>query len=661
MKNKKDAAVYLSVFEGVILLACILIPQFSGRLLSSGIFYFLFQLFFVFVPGLAIWLLVNKDEASLPSLIGFSYFYGTAVLLLEYLICVFVHQPLLISVLVSLLGFYGIYRKREKLEVIHADGFSYFPLLVLSLMLLVCFFGVTLANPVPSDGNAVAFNKDFLFWVGSSIAFTKDFPVQDFRLAGFPFYYHYFSNIVVAQSSLILHQEVSELSFLYSYIFPCILLSYGSFVLFKRVLKRKFFVALGVLLSLFTEGSVSFLASHLYFCAFGFDYAYGLSMLGIAYLYDMYQKDRYGFCDLFITFVLLLCSTVYKGPVCLVVLIAYGIVAFDLLLRKRFKTGFLFGLVWLAAFAGSYALFLVDITGQLETTNDLMFLGPLGAFNNNAWAIEILNELLEKGMADNGVTRILALILYIFRNNKVSMVLLLIASLYFLWKLFREKKADVFLLSLLCIGFFGILLTINTYQDGNSQMYFIMSMFPYGILAGLYAINSLQIKNEILIYCILACLVFVSYEDVHRFISERAIDTAKESIALSKGGSSRGYKRYTFTYEEYEMALWIKENTPEDALITLDYFEYDGKRKEEMLGVFSCRYVWNDGQYADATETSRRRKIVERLFEGDKSALEELQKEKVSYVIETTSINPARLEGLEQVYASENYIIYKVK
>ena len=70
MKNKKDAAVYLSVFEGVILLACILIPLFSGRLLSSGIFYFLFQLFLVFVPGLAIWLLVNKDEASMPSLIA---------------------------------------------------------------------------------------------------------------------------------------------------------------------------------------------------------------------------------------------------------------------------------------------------------------------------------------------------------------------------------------------------------------------------------------------------------------------------------------------------------------------------------------------------------------------------------------------------------------
>ncbi len=661
MRIKKDLSIYLAAFEGVLLLSCLLIPLCSGRAVASGVSYFVFQFFCVFVPGLCIWLFVNKDEASITSLIAFSYFYGTAVLLLEYLITVFLHQALLISVLVSLLAIYGIYVRRKKLEKIDVDGFSYLPLFILVLILVLCFYGVTLANPVPSEGNSVIFNKDFLYWVGTSIAFTKDFPVQDFRLVGFPFYYHYFSNVIVAQSSFILHMEVSELSFLYSYIFPCVLMSYGSFVMFDRFLKNKFFVVLGVLFALFTEGSVSFLASHLYFCAFGFDYAYGVSMLGIAYLYDMYRNDRYTANDLFVTFAILVYTTVQKGPVCLVVLIAYGIVAFDLLLQKRFKTGFLFGLVWLGAFVGSYALFLVDITGKLETTNGLMFLGPLGAFNNNVWAIEILSDLIADGMADNGLTRILALLIYIWRNNRVSMCLLAIASLCFLWRLIKEKKADVLLLSLLCIGFFGILLTIDTYQDGNSQMYFIMSMFPYGILAGLYGIESLQIKKNVLIYCIVALLIAVSYDDLHRFVEERAIDTAKESIFLSKGGTIRGDKRYAFSYEEYEMALWLKENTEEDDRIALDYFEYGGKRKEEILGIFSCRYIWNDGQYADAKETSRRRKIVEELFEGDRSALEKLQKEKVSYVIETLPINPQRLSGVEQVYASESYIIYKVK
>lgn len=658
----KNPFIYLLAVQIVVLLSCIAIPAFSGRPVTQGLVYFLFQLTLVFLPGLAACAVFNIEYDDSAVLIPFSYFFGLCILMAEYLICAFIGHSLVTALCISLISVPILYEKKEYLNRDFTNLFSCVPLLTSMAIFVICFFAVTLSNPLPTPERTVIFNKDFLYWIGSSISLTKSFPVEDFRLAGFPFYYHYFSNVVIAQSSLISKIGIVDLSFLYSYIIPSILLAYSSYVLFSTILKRKSCIIAGIIICLFMEGSVCFLTSHLYFCPFGFDYGYAVAMLGIAYLARMYTEDDFSARSLIVSCMIIAANTGYKGPVSIVALIAYGIVAADVLFRRSWKKGLLFGLSWLASFVAVYAIFVMDVSGATEMTNNLVFLGPLRAFEENYWAMEILQDLVvNKGLPNNGLAYIAALFLYVIRNNRASMVLLIFGSGYLICELLRKRKVDILLLSWISIGLWGVLLTINTYQDGNSQMYFVMSCFPFCALSGLYSLEKVTERSEALIFILLALLAAVSYDDMRRFIDERANAKIRDAIAISQNKEVVGDKRYSLSYKEYELALWLKENTAPDVLIALDCFEYDGLRKEENLGVFSERFIWNDGQYADEKEKSRRRAIVDRLFDGNDSAIDELKKEKVSYVIETLSQNRIESDRLQRVYQNEDYIVFKVK
>ena len=93
----------------------------------------------------------------------------------------------------------------------------------------------------------------------------------------------------------------------------------------------------------------------------------------------------------------------------------------------------------------------------------------------------------------------------------------------------------------------------------------------------------------------------------------------------------------------------------------LDIFEYDKMRKEVMLGVFSERFIWNDGQYSSESERNRRRKLAVDALKGDEAALQEMKKEKVKYLIQTLSQNPDDvIEGLDIVYEKGGYRVYSL-
>ena len=156
-------------------------------------------------------------------------------------------------------------------------------------------------------------------------------------------------------------------------------------------------------------------------------------------------------------------------------------------------------------------------------------------------------------------------------------------------------------------------------------------------------------------------LLVLSFGDIRRVVDSCLHQNISNAIVLRNGGDVYADKRYFFTEDEYHMAMWLKENTEEKDYIALDLFEYDGMRKEEMLGVFSERFIWNDGQYATDSIREARRKMVQDAFKGDKEALEGLKEENVRYVIRTLSQNDsAALDGEEVVYDQGGYIVYKL-
>lgn len=629
--------------------------------LIDGLKYFLFQLCAVAVPGAAIELMIGFRRKDLIEAILNAYIFGLTLLMMEYLLLMVLKIPslsLLLSFLLLIGSVFVIFRNKERLSELKYDKNWIWLYPIVCLLAVVCFFSIAYSNISPDTYGGTVYDKDFLFWVGNCLSFVKGLPVQNYRLVGEKFYYHFFSNVVIAQTFFISGIEVVELCFYFSYIIPCFLLVFSAYVFLRSVIDQQLFVFIGMILILLIDGLTVYLPDHLYFCPFGYDYAYALSMVSFVSLIRVYKEDH-SIREFVVSCIMLMLTTGFKGPNGVVVLCAYGIIAFAMLLEKKWKKGFIYGILWLASFLIIYFLFITDIhaTGR---TNNLEFVGILGGFDSNPLAIKILSKLISAySFPDNGISRILALLLYIVLNN-VGAIFLLAFSMIALIIAYYRKENIAIISSLIVTSLWGIILTLITHQDGNSQMYFIMSTLPFCTLAGLYGAEMIFTERRVMIAFAIAILI-ISFSDIRRFFDYCINTNISNAFLVQNGGVAEDDHRYYFSKEEYELALWLKENTDEYDYIALDLFAYDGLRKEEMMGVFSQRFIWNDGQYSTEEERDRRRNIVNDLMSGNDQALQKLKSENVRYLIQTLSQNPELvLDEKMIVYEKDGYRVYRL-
>ncbi len=650
--------------ECLILSACLLICFFCRLSFSDGVFYFLYQLLGILIPGLAFVILLKVRTDDCISLILFSFISGLLIQLLEYLFLMLTglsSVSLILYLIIAAASVFVIWKNKDSYNKKQDLGTVLFCTLLICFLLVICFFAVSWHTISPAVYGGTVYNKDFLFWVGNSISFTKGLPVQEFRLYGYSFHYHFFSSILMAEASIVTGIDAMTLCYCFSYLIPCFLLVYSSYYFLIALLREKIYIWIGMIFILLADGSVCYLPEHLYYCPFGFDYGYILAMVSIAFLIRIYQNDEFTVKNLFLSCVLIALDTGFKGPLGLVALSGFGINAFALLFSRRWKQGLIFGSFWLMSFLFVYLVFIIDLHPGMETVNDLEFLGPLRAFDVNRWAIGILNELIElRGYPNNGITRIFALALYIYRCHKAGVCLLILSVFSLIYLLLRRKNVFV-LFVLICIASFGILLTVITHQDGNSQIYFIMASFPFAVMAGLYGFEQVFTARSLRVIAVLLVLA-LSFGDYRSFLFNSVKGQVDEAFLIQKGNQIVGDKRYYFTKDEYELALWLKENTLSKDLIALDCFEYDGYRKEEMLGVFSERFIWNDGQYSNENEKNRRRKLVEEVMALDAVSLKQLKEEGVSYLIQTFSQYPKDLKvDSKTVYETDAFRVYSLR
>ena len=664
MKSKTKTAILCMTTQLLILTVCLLSSFFCDVEFSIVLKYFLLQFATIYLPGLAFHLKTIGNRNDIVSLNLYPYAYGIPVLMLEYLVWALIkiqNMPFVLFLIVTITSTISICKDRERIMDIEDDN-SYLVLLLFFLLSsVICFFSVSLSNPLPTVFGETAYNKDFLFWVGNSISFTKGLPVQNFRLVGMDFHYHYFSNILIAQLSLISKLDIWTLSYYFTYTIPCLMMVLSAYRLFRCLVDNRLLIYVGMITLLYAEGSTVFLVEHLYFNPFGFDYAYAYAMLQIEQIIYMYKENDFSIIEIVISGLFVAIATGMKGPVALIALMGNGVLAFGLLIENKWKEGFISGFVWLFSFLLVYFVCISGFNAGVERTNGLMFLGITGSFDKNPWAIATLNELIENcHMPNNGITRIVALFLYILHSNIGAICLLIVATICELISIIKKHRLSLIDDALIMISIWGILLTIITYQDGHSQMYFIMSTFPFAILSGFSAMRYFD-KSLKILPLLGIVLALMSFSDVKRFFVDRAYVEIKNGISARQGKQQIVDKRYCFTDEEYELSLWLKENTDSLDYIALDCFSYDGLRKEEGFGVFSERYIWNDGQYGSESEQERRRELVQRVFGGDEHDFSKLIEEGVRYLIQTLSQHEnIIIDNTEIVYSSENYIIYKL-
>lgn len=653
------------ILQFIALIMCLLITLIQKCNLINGFLIFVFQFINVYLVGVSIALILKLNITNDSYLIGYGYSLGLIINIVFYYIYVlfnFSNIYKLFYLIVVVILLVNIIKNRKFLFNLTSGDSSL--LVYLCLVYVICFLGVTLVQTTPDLTNGTYYYNDSLFWFGNNISLFKNFPAEDFRLVGNTFNYHYFSSIEIAYESKILGIDINIINLYFSYIIPGILLVYSSYCLLKSVVKQTLLRNIGIVLILFTDCYIISYSSHLYFCSFGFDYGLAFGMMTIAYLINIIKKQNFSLKEILISSIFIAFTTGFKGPVGVVILMAFGIVSLYLLINKRFKDGLVSGCCWLFSFLFVYFMIISGSSSHIGTDGGLSFVGIIGGFDLNKGPIYIHSDLISLGFNDSKLLKLLAIVLFVFLSNIGFSILLLVGIVFCFINIFKYKRIDLINLFLISICLFGILLTLVTHQVGNSQWYFLMSVVPFGVCVGLDAISE-SINNKKIEILIAIVLVLLSSVDIIRFFKDDVMKYVNNGILVRNNEFENTNLEYYCSKKDYEMCEWLKNNTEEDAYVVIDCFEYDGIKKNEVIGVFSQRYIWNDGEYTGwKEELNRRQELVKDVINQKENSIDKLIDEGVNYFIQTKQQTKDLIMNKEKsilVYENEDYRIYELK
>ena len=183
----------LFVFQIMFLLFCFVNGVLVKLPLTTSLIYFVFQLLMIFIPGLALSTYLKLYKNSNEALV-YSYVIGLIFVMFEFYFVMLLHISkisIAIGLITSILSILYLYKNKNIIHI-EKDNSFYYLFSVVVIVFVLCLINISLANPSPDVFGDTGYSKDFLYWIGNSITFTKGLPAQEFRLVGENLYYHYF-------------------------------------------------------------------------------------------------------------------------------------------------------------------------------------------------------------------------------------------------------------------------------------------------------------------------------------------------------------------------------------------------------------------------------------------------------------------------------------
>lgn len=676
MKSNKA---YLCILELLVLAFFFLNYKVHDVSILDVVKVFLYQLFAWGVTGYAVMRMLKVKAKNFLQVLALSYTIGAVTALLFYLVFMLPGIGFLLpyfTILESGLAVFYIIKSKADIEEYESDSFDKVICFVfLVVLLFVTFFVVSLVNVMPSETpNGTGYYVDWLFWAGNNIAFTRNFPSDCFRQPGVTFNYHYLSSLLMAHTSLCTGVSVNLITFYFSGILAPIVFVLSAYYFASVVSRRKLMIAILMGAMIFTDGSTITYIWHTTICPFGFDYSMAYAMMSIGMLYEILINDR--FKDLFVPSIFFLgMTTGCKGPIGVIVLAAYGVAAIIMLVRKQFKLGLLCGILWSAAFIVVYYTF-INSEWVTQSAQGLEYIGGLGIndiFSNQPLVQRVYNALLTayRLEEDSVFLQIYTIWLYLYRTNKVVMVLFIISIIVLIRGILR-KKCDSLLVCLTVPSLIGIVLNYYTMQSGYSQMYFLMGIYPVATFAGVYAIQELgddlvSRGKSRLLYTGALALVLLSLGQSGTMCYDTLYPKFVDGINIERNlYSVDEYTCYSIDAEEYEVCEWLRDNTDEDCLIALDsHVNIAGKENSMIVGVFTERYIWNEEKYLpDIIEGERRSDIMQQIWCDPNRTIQILRDEGVDYVLVMIGDNKPDLcsmvSDVNEVYRNLHYVVYSI-
>ncbi len=465
-------------------LICLFMSLTFEHKILHGIFFALFQIFGLLLPGFAIVQLLGPEIKTNVHCLAYSYFAGFCFNIIEYFLIVpfgFRSYAVIFPIVFALLSFLLLWVKRKTIilrfsRMVRDRNGETICVVFFIITFGIEFFTYAGKNLLPPSIEYNRLYNDCMYWIGNSIELTKEFPVCDFRNYPEPYNYHYFSSLQLALISLVTGIKPIVLGFGYSYLQPVIMLILGGYCLFKELGTHRD-AAFGMAILLFTSGlenisRVSY-SAHMFIGQFGFDYGMGLLTfyLYILYKINISEKVYLRDCIAMLAVLFVLCGT--KGPLAAIGIVPLGILCFSWLFQKnKRKLAFGLGIPALVVFLFAY-LFIVNISGYGDIS---AVFGGKKLYELSETVVALRTAIFS--MAGPAfVKEVLFAIVYCVFCQPCIFILMVIAMIQSI----RKRKIDAFSVSLVIGIAIGMCLAIYTGIWGGSGMYFAMAAFPMGI------------------------------------------------------------------------------------------------------------------------------------------------------------------------------------
>lgn len=523
----------------------------------------------------------------------------------------------------------------------------------------------------PSLSGARSYFHDTMNGAGLTVSASRSFPMHILQMAGTEHRYHIFffsyTSVFKLCTGISAFETVTKLSLItVSPFIACALTA-----LAKRILKDDKKTALCAALTLvFPFG---YFIHYLYQDVIGFPFGLGFALASVLLFFA--ARERSGALNRYfvLSAVFLWLCLGSKGPLAVPVLFGLCVVLLiDIITQKKLApalTGLLFAVVFFALY---YLLYANGVSDSMHVVP--YYSARLTSFGSWVW-----------GRAPEWLTDIVSVIWYCVELDAL-MFIAFISIIVFLCKNKKERHPFLeFTLGGISVGY----VLINIFlQTGSSERYFLTAMTPFAYISGIYCLSALlascrskAAKWLTLGVCAASAVYGFTFAASCYMGSYNKYDMGlKGALAHSRFASaddgslvaamSDEERARTVTRAEYEAYLWLRDNTPEDAVIadgryTKDRFFFSGS-------VFSERAFFLDGfgfvtmsDTNDNTPEKVRRDTFLRLFfrERDEGYIPLLAREGCDYLIISQYIDPG-LElsdkYCELVYGNADAAIYKL-
>lgn len=671
----RDKLFVLSIFT-ILSICFALLSAFISVSISKTLQFGVFQIGLLFLPGMAaVVVLFSKRKFKPLVFLTVSYAAGYAINILEYFVSAAIGlspasvTAISIIVTIMLITFSAVKINRGTGTEIILSCKKELPYLIIGILfLLLIFFGYSANYTVPNESSPVKqYHADALFWIENAAALKKGFPPEEFRLSGTQLYYHYFASIWLAFTSLITKIDVFQLGYALYPLGKCLLLFGGLYTAAQVWFEKERDRILFLIILLFTTGyekwSIINYTAHIVTLPFGFDIAHAYGAYFLAGLFWQYKNKTTSVPIIIATTVSFLMCAGHKAPLAMIYLVFAGVLCLYWLIGKQFVKAFANGIAVLTSFTFVMVVCVGFLTGAESRVN-------AGKFTH--CGLLMASPLYEsyQTVALSNASAITKLLAYFTAMGKLILSvhpLILFLVISGIAVMIVRKKLDILDGALLATFIAGSLMGLFNYQEGVSQMYYLMAAFVPGVLFGLRNYSYLTerfpktAKSVFSIFLCMSLILFFFTGGITLLVKKGVSATFSEPIETKEQK-----KENALQWTDYQALCWIRDNTPTDAVIVtdrsvlldIDNYMYYGTFAERANYLEGDRYFY--GTYLE--ERENRRETIKSLYANSTEALETLKKAGISYIVQTKWLTP-EYDGLKanKEFETESVAVWRIE